>query len=76
MGYAWLIAPALALIPAALIWLERNQRGDIEDYGCPQCGHDTGLDRDHCAEVEQVGGWTEDVCECRNDFHQAPRHFV
>lgn len=46
-------------------------RRNSEVTGCPQCGHEAGLDDDrkHCPESENYSGWVSDLCRCRHDYH-------
>lgn len=59
------------LIWATILYFVFIKKRDPEPDGCPQCGHEAGLDDDRrcCPEIEDYSGWVSDQCRCTNDYH-------
>ena len=70
-----MLVPVMLATPFATQWLwdripPEEVDEDAADYACPECHHDEGSNDGHCANIEQVGGWTQDQCSCRNNWHR------
>lgn len=61
---------AVLIVSAVQHWRYR----DADRVGCPECGHEAGLDARHtqCPEVDDYSGWVSDRCDCRNVYHWTP----
>jgi hypothetical protein len=66
MGLWWLVGVAMW---AVLLWCAYLHFRHPEAEGCPSCGHEAGLDGEHCSEQDDYNGWASDLCKCQNDYH-------